>query len=253
MNIPLPLAHLSAFTTAYAQSDAFGKLIILGLISLSILCWVILVQKIWMTRQVAAASQSFHKAFQMHKERLLHLEIDNLPKPKNRQVPHPYAEIFREVKTKAVEILNKNHYFSSQQGNKEGGQVYLSPADLEIVESHVLSTLSMQTKRLEKNLYILPTIVTLAPFVGLLGTVWGILIAFSELGSGGSAGSNMAVLGGLSTALATTVMGLIIAIPALISSNYLRNRLKNYSSDMEEFLYELLSSVELQYRKADVS
>ena len=93
----------------------------------------------------------------------------------------------------------------------------------------------------------------LAVAVGILITVWGILIAFSELGSGGSAGSNMAILGGLSTALATTVMGLIIAIPALVSSNYLRNRLKYYSSDMEEFLYELLSSVELQYRKADVS
>ncbi|MBS0604709.1 MAG: MotA/TolQ/ExbB proton channel family protein [Verrucomicrobia bacterium] len=253
MSIYLPLANMGAFVTAYAQSDLLGKLIILGLISLSIISWVVLIQKTWMTRQVEQISQAFHKAFLLNKERLLHLELDELPKPKNRMIPHPYAEIFRDLKTKTVEILNKNLYFSAQQGGKEQGQVYLSPTDLEIVESFVLTTVSAQTKRLEKNLFILSTIITLGPFLGLLGTVWGILITFSELGSGGTAGSNMAVLGGLSTALATTVLGLIIAIPALVSYNYLKNSVRNYSSDMEEFLYQLLSSVELQYRKADVS
>ncbi|MGE3535379.1 MAG: MotA/TolQ/ExbB proton channel family protein, partial [Parachlamydiales bacterium] len=130
-------------------------------------------------------------------------------------------------------------------------QVYLSPTDLEILETHVLTTVSAQKKGLEKNLYILSTIVTLAPFLGLLGTVWGILVTFSELHSGGSVGSNMAVLGGISTALATTVLGLIIAIPALVSYNYLKSALGNYSSDMEDFLYRLLSAIELQYRKVD--
>lgn len=248
MNIPL--ANMGAFVTAYAQSDTIGKLIILGLISLSIICWIVLVQKIWTTRQVEQISKSFHKAYLLNKDRMLHLEIDELPKPKNRMVPHPYAEIFRELKTKTVEILNKNVYFSSQ--NKDKPQVYLSPADLDIVETHVLTTISAQTKKLEKNLFILSTIITLGPFLGLLGTVWGILITFAELNTGGTAGSNTAVLGGLSTALSTTVLGLVIAIPALVSYNYLKNSIKNYSSDMEDFLYQLLSSVELQYRKADV-
>ncbi len=244
---------MGAFVTAYAQSDFLGKLIILGLISLSIICWIVLIQKVRMTRQVAQISQAFHKAFILNKDKLLHLELEQLPKPRNPAIPHPYAEIFRDLKTKTVEILNKNLYFSTQQGGKEPGQVYLSPTDLEIVESFVLTTVSAQIKRLEKNLFILSTIITLAPFLGLLGTVWGILITFSELGSGGTAGSNMTVLGGLSTALATTVLGLIIAIPALIAYNYLKNAVRNYASDMEEFLYALLSSVEMQYRKADVS
>ena len=253
MNIYLPLANMGAFVTAYAQSDLIGKIIILGLISLSILCWVVLIQKIWMTRNVEQISKAFHKAYMLNKERLLHLELEELPKPKNRMIPHPFGEIFRELKTKTVEILNKNIYFSSQTGNKDKGQVYLSPADLEIVEIHVLTTISAQTKKLEKNLFILSTIITLGPFLGLLGTVWGILITFGELNGGASAGSNTAVLGGLSTALSTTVLGLVIAIPALVSYNYLKNSVKTYSSDMEDFLYQLLSSVELQYRKADVS
>lgn len=242
---------MNAFVTAYAQSDVLGKLIILSLISLSIICWVVLIQKVWMTRQVEQTSRAFHKAYVLNKDRLLHLEIDKLPKPKSRSVPHPYAEIFSELKAKTVEILNKNLFFSKEQSSESQGQIYLSQSDLEIVESHVLTTISAQIKRLEKNLFILSTIITLAPFLGLLGTVWGILISFSEL-SGGSASSNMAVIGGLSTALTTTVMGLIIAIPALISYNYLKNSFKNYSSDMEEFLYQLLSVIELQYRKVDL-
>ena len=205
-----------------------------------------------MTRQIEKISLSFYKAYLINKERLLHLDLDELPKPKNRSVPHPYAEIFRDLKTKTVEVLNKNLHFSAQKNGEQKTEVYLSPDDLGIVESFVLTTISAQVKRLEKNLFILSTIITLAPFLGLLGTVWGILITFSELGQGASAGSNMAVLGGLSTALATTVMGLIIAIPALVSYNYLKNAVRNYSSGMEEFLYQLLSSVELQYRRADV-
>lgn len=252
MNITMLLSNIGTFVTAYAQSDFLGKLIILGLISLSILCWILLIQKIWMTRQVKQISKAFYKAYQLNKERLLHLELEELPKPKNKFIPHPYAEIFRELKDKTIEILNKNYFFSTKHDGKEMKQAYLSPNDLEIVETHVLTTVSAQIKLFEKNLFILSTIVTLAPFLGLLGTVWGILITFSELHSGGTVGSNTAVLGGLSTALSTTVLGLIIAIPALISYNYLKNASKNYASDMEEFFYQLLSSLELQYRKADI-
>ncbi len=252
MNTTNVLANIGAFTTAYAHSDFLGKIIILALISLSILCWIVLIQKIWMTRQVSQISKAFLRAYQLNKERLLHLELEELPKPRNKFIPHPYGEIFRELKQKTFEILNKNHYFSEKSGGKQFPQVYLSPNDLEIVETHVLTTISSQTKLLEKNLFVLSTITTLAPFLGLLGTVWGILITFSEMHSGTAVGSNAAVLGGLSTALSTTVLGLIIAIPALIAHNYLKNATKNASSDMEEFLYQLLSSVELQYRKADV-
>jgi biopolymer transport protein TolQ len=252
MNITPCLANMGAFVTAYAQSDFVGKLIILGLISLSILCWVILIQKIWTTRQIQHVSQSFHKAYLLNKERILHLELEELPKPKNPGVPHPFAEIFGDLKTKTIEILNKNLYFCSSKTEQQKSQAYLSPADLEIVETYVLTTISAQVKKLEKNLFILSTIITLGPFLGLLGTVWGILITFSELNSGTSVSSNAAVLGGLSTALSTTVLGLVIAIPALISYNYLKNTIKNYASDMEDFLYQLLSSVELQYRKVDI-
>jgi biopolymer transport protein TolQ len=109
-----------------------------------------------------------------------------------------------------------------------------------------------QTKTLEKNLFLLSTVVSLAPFLGLLGTIWGILTTFSELQSHTAGGTHQMVLGGLSLALATTVLGLLDAIPALIGYNYLKNAIREFQTEMEGFANEILASIEMQYRKVDV-
>jgi biopolymer transport protein TolQ len=82
--------------------------------------------------------------------------------------------------------------------------------------------------------------------------VWGILITFGELQAGHSVSSNSIILGGLSTALTTTVLGLLIAIPALIAYNYLKNLSHHFTTEMRDFSHFLLSTVELQYRKVDI-
>lgn len=246
MNI---LASMNAFTVAYSQSDFFGKIIILSLVGLSMLCWVVLIHKIWVVKQVNRLSTSFKTAIEQNKDPLLTIDLMQLPQPTSNFVPHPFALIYDSVKQKTIETLNKNRYFISQTSGKN--TVYLTPSDLESLEAHVTSTISTQNKILEKNLFILSTIVTLAPFLGLLGTVWGILVTFAGLHDGGAISSNTSVLGGISTALATTVLGLIIAIPALIAYNYLKASVRSYASDMDDFLTHLLSNVELQYRKVE--
>lgn len=222
--------------SAYTQADFFGKCIFFALFALSILCWVVLVYKTLQVRKTKILATSFLKNCEKNKDRLLNLSID--------QKEHAFAHVFQAMRQKTLEILNKNHFFAA---DKE--IVYLTRGDLDLVESHVLTTISAESKRLEQNLYVLSTIYTLAPFVGLLGTVWGILLTFGQLQTTGGGTSNAAMLGGLSTALATTVLGLVIAIPALISYSYLKNAFKYLTSDMEDFLYRLLSTVELQYRK----
>lgn len=245
---PIYFASASPFWTAYVQSDLFGKAVMLGLVFLSVVCWAILAHKTWITKHVRSVSKAFQLSFEQNKEQLFHLDINQMPKPKNSFIPNPYAHIFKELKTKTLEILDKNHFFAQKKGED---QVYLSAHDVEVLETHALTIISIERKSLEKNLFVLATIVTLGPFLGLLGTVWGILVTFAELHSGGAIGSNAAVLGGISTALATTVLGLLIAIPALVFYNYLKNTLTHYTSDMEDFSYGLLSCVELQYRKTE--
>jgi len=249
--VPLHFYFLSinVFVSAFSQSDFIGKLIFLGLFALSMICWIVLIYKVWETRSVRSLSLHFQKACEEQKDKLLQLNLSELPKNKLREALHPFAHIFSSFKEKTLEILNKNRFFLLKHSPDD--QIYLTEADLNIVEALVLTTISSQTKKLERHLFILSTVVTLAPFLGLLGTVWGILITFGELHSGGSISSNSLILGGLSTALATTVLGLVIAIPALIAYNYLKNTIKHLSSDMEDFLYRLLSVLELQYRKVD--
>lgn len=233
------------FISAYWQADFFGKLIFFGLFVLSLVSWFFIVHKIWMLHVMRKSSYSFQAIVEKNKDAVLNLSYENLPQLSNRQVPHPFANLFLILKRKTVEILDKNNFFAS-------GDNYLSHADVDLIESHLATTMSRQKERLDKNLFVLSTTVTLAPFLGLLGTVWGILVTFSELQKGGSIASNAVVLGGLSTALTTTVLGLLIAIPALIAYNYLKNVHREFYTEMYDFSHLLLSTIELQYRKVDV-
>lgn len=230
---------------AYYQSDIFGKTVFLLLFTLSVISWVIFIQKYFLLRKLKKGNSQFSLYIQKKPEQLFELTF---PKPLI-QIPKvfslPYYELYKTLKQSTLELLNKNRYFHQE---KEG-PVFLSRADVDLVESQLYSNLSDITNGVEKNLFVLPMIVTLAPFLGLLGTVWGILITFSGLQSHSFTSGNATVLAGLSMALATTVVGLIVAIPALVSYNYLKNSCKLYQNDAENFSRQLLATIEIQYRR----
>lgn len=238
------------FYDAYIQSDFLGKLIFIGLMLLSVVSWVILIHKVWQTYDARRKAARFYEIFLLQKLNPLSLDCDSSGK---KQMYNPFQELYAVLKKYTIEILNKNRRFS--QKNAQNPSVsYLSPSDIEFIDAHLSMNVANQTKNLEKNLFILATVVSLAPFLGLLGTVWGILTTFSELQNQASGGStHQMVLGGLSLALATTVLGLIDAIPALIGYNYLKNNIRDFEVDMEGFSTEILACVEMQYRQVDVS
>lgn len=237
------------FIDAYIESDFLGKLIFIGLFSLSICSWIIIIHKGWITHLVRKESKQIYQAFEKQRSNPLHLEWEHLSTKKN---PNPFLDLYLIMKKHTFEILKKNQRFGQQSGNEENSKIsYMSQSDIDFVQSHLISTVANQTKFLEKNLFILSTIVSLAPFLGLLGTVWGILTTFADLQTQ-TGGAHNAVLGGISLALATTVLGLIDAIPALIGYNYLKNNVRDFQVDMEGFSNELLASVEMHYRKVDI-
>lgn len=236
------LAAGNPFITAYVQSDGFGKAIFWGLFLLSALSWILLLYKTWMFTQVRKLSLQFSELFS---------EKDPLnfafapPKGRLLEVPHPYFEMYKTLKAKTLQLISRNHLFAPN------ADTVLSDADLGLIDSAVQATLAKQHKLLEKNLFMLSTIATLGPFLGLLGTVWGILLTFSHLHARGMAVNNTAMLSGLSMALATTVIGLVIAIPAFAGYNYLKNATREYHRDMEGFSALILAAIELQYRRPD--
>lgn len=246
MKVNLNFFAANPFIDAYTHSDFLGKLIILGLVALSVACWIILIYKWRMTHLARKYSAQFQIYFNEQKGNPLALEA-----PPSAEKPNPFLDLYTVLKKHTIDILNKNRRFGAV-ADGEGG-TYLSSTDLDVVESYLFTSVASQTKRLEKNLFVLSTIVSLAPFLGLLGTVWGILTTFSDLqaqSSGG--GTQQMILGGLSLALATTVLGLIDAIPALIGYNYLKSSIRDFNTDMESFATEILTSVERQYRKVDL-
>lgn len=223
---------------AYSGSDLFGKMIFLSLLLLSIITWIIFVQKFLLHRNAKQLGYAFQMAFQKKRLNPLSLEANGI---------HPYAILYQTLKHHTLELLGKNKAVVETQN------VTLSASDIDLIEAHLMSAISTQTKKMERNLFVLSTVVSLAPFLGLLGTVWGILLTFNELQTGASINANAAIMGGLAMALGTTVAGLLVAIPALISYNYLRSSIAQLSGDMEDFSHLLVASVELQYRQVEIS
>lgn len=231
-----------AIFSAYAQSDLFGKSIFIGLFVMSIISWTVLANKVYTIRRLRRFSDNFLSVVEEKKDNILNIFPDR-EMHFLEESSYPFLDIYRTLKNKTGEILQKNSFFSQDK------KAFISKSDIELIKSSLEITIIEQSKKLEENLFVLSTVVTLAPFVGLLGTVWGISISFANFQSHAAAMTNAAVLGGLSLALATTVLGLVVAIPAVIAHNYLKNRAKEFTLDMESFSHKLLSSVEIQYRK----
>ena len=109
---------------------------------------------------------------------------------------------------------------------------------------------SEEISRLRQNIGWLATTASATPFIGLLGTVWGVLQAFHGLGQAGGA-TLRAVAPGIADALVATVFGLFAAIPALILYNYFSNRIREVIADMENFSIEFFNLAERNYGEKD--
>ena len=117
---------------------------------------------------------------------------------------------------------------------------------LDAVSRALARAASVEETRLEKRLSFLASTASVSPFIGLFGTVWGIMNAFGEIGRQGSA-SLAVVAPGISEALITTAAGLFAAIPAALFFNYFSDRVKALSATMDDFAMEFISMVERNF------
>lgn len=122
----------------------------------------------------------------------------------------------------------------------------IDSADIECISAELARIISESRMQLEKGVFSLSTATSIAPFLGLLGTVWGVMESFVGMGQLGNA-SMAAVAPGLSEALVTTAIGLIVAIPASITYNYTLSRIQEEITIMNNFALELLSNIEKQF------
>ncbi|MDQ3624261.1 MAG: MotA/TolQ/ExbB proton channel family protein, partial [Verrucomicrobiota bacterium] len=122
----------------------------------------------------------------------------------------------------------------------------ISPAQMRVVTTAMERAVGETALRLESQMIVLATAVSGAPFLGLLGTVWGVMDTFSGVARAGSA--NLAAMApGVSAALITTVTGLLVAIPAMFGYNYLVTTLRGMIVELDNFAAELASEFEHKY------
>jgi biopolymer transport protein TolQ len=123
---------------------------------------------------------------------------------------------------------------------------------MDVVDRTLKKTMIDQGNRLERAISFLATTGNTTPFIGLFGTVWGIMEAFRGIGMKGAA--NLAVVApGISEALIATAAGLAAAIPAVVAFNYFSSKLTNFRAEMDLFSADFLSLVERQIVKRSVA
>ena len=223
-----------------------GKLVLLILAGFSIASWAIILQKWRLMRRIKRETRMFREIF---------AESDNLPlvyaatkqyhvSPLARIFAAGYAELRAHLNTK-LPLRGRNGVADELEGDPAN-----NPGSFEIERFRRMLMLvaSEETLRLERLLTFLATTGSATPFIGLFGTVWGVMNAFHGIGLRGSA-TLATVAPGISEALIATAAGLAAAIPAVVAYNYFVSQIRVMTTEMENFSAEFVSYAERELVK----
>jgi biopolymer transport protein ExbB/TolQ len=158
----------------------------------------------------------------------------------------PIENIYHETCERLFKLLSPDTRTSFSRGVGAQGAA-LTRNEIELVKSHCEHILDEEELRVEHGMGVIATVVALAPMLGLLGTVWGVLDAFADMGAAGSA-TIATMAPAISSALVTTVVGLLIAIPGVCAYNRLNATVRGLIADMEGFADDLVGRVALEFQ-----
>ena len=213
------------------NAGPIAKIILLVLMTFSIVSWALIVEKAWQFRRVRRQTLEFLRVFrEARRPSIVHSAARKLRQSPLAQL---YFAAYQEV-AGIPEVLDK------VLDDLDDG---LSGDRLEAVNRALRRASALEVARLEHYLPFLATTASATPFIGLFGTVWGVMAAFHGIGAQGSA-SLAVVAPGISEALIATAMGLAVAITALLFFNYLQTRVgliaSAYARSCERFVQALL-------------
>jgi biopolymer transport protein TolQ len=208
-----------------------AKFVLVVLAIFSIVCWALIIEKWWQFRRVRLESMRFLRAFR--EGRRFSVVYGAARKHRESPLALLYSSAYQEVggTTPLPEMVDQ-----LLDDPEEG----LPVERLEAVERAMRRCASAEIARMERYLPFLATTASASPFIGLFGTVWGIMESFRGIGAQGSA-SLAVVAPGISEALIATAAGLGAAIPAVMAYNFFVNRVKHWATEMEGFSLDLLN------------
>ena len=201
----------------FLRADVVVKSVIIILIAASIYSWAIIIEKFKMFKKINQSTVEFEEKF--WKSKSAESFYNNLPANKD----DPMSNVFR----KTMQVVLKSRSRSNLSEKLTG-----------LLESNIESEVNF----LERNFSFLATVGSTAPFIGLFGTVWGIMNSFQSIAV--SRNTSLAIVApGIAEALFATALGLLAAIPAVVAYNKFNSDSKKYSQRLENFAKRFLSII----------
>ena len=219
------------FWDLVSHLSLFSWIILITLISMSLFSWGVIINKWRVFKAAELDSKRFFNTFR--KRSSLREAHSKCLIFKSSPLAKVFEEGFREWES--FTSLKRNGQMSTEV-------TVLMPEEIEAIDKILEKESNVQISEMERNVAFLATSANVAPFIGLLGTCWGIMYAFLNIGVQKSA-SLVVVAPGIAEALVATIIGLAVAIPSVVAYNWCNTKLKFMADDLNNFSLEFLAAV----------
>lgn len=225
-----------SFIDLLFSSSPIVMAVLLMLVAFSFVSWAIIYNKYRMVKKSRSSTEQFLEIFWGGKS------MDFIYSESKKFPDSPISRLFQSGYKELQKIVDKER---QKQEKKEG--VVIAPASsIENVERALVMSHRMESLKLENSMTFLATAASTAPFIGLFGTVWGIMNSFQNIGAQGGA-SLATVAPGIAEALIATAVGLACAIPATMGYNYFNHKIRSIRADMDVFGSDFLNIVKRNF------
>jgi biopolymer transport protein TolQ len=240
-----PVSSSSDLVSLVARSSPLSKVVLIILLAFSALSWAIIFLKLWQFRRAERQSSSFIDIFRRS------ARFSEVQAVCASLAASPLVGLFQAGYSELNSQLRRDQVAAADQPKTPEGRP-ASPAhrptlkSLDAVDRALLRASTTETSKLERRVPFLATTASITPFIGLFGTVWGIMTAFMNIGAQGS--TDLAVVSTpIAEALIATALGLFAAIPAVYFYNHFTSKVKIYASEMDDFALEFLNISERNF------
>jgi biopolymer transport protein TolQ len=253
--LPAPVLAASALQFAIQKATPEGKITMSALLVLSLFSWTIIITK---ARQLYIARKWAKRFFAAYSETRDPMDIKRKDEefegaPAYQVYIRGADEVDYQLKNNPVQVEARPTFITdSEQGHGNTDilartrTVKISVASYEAVKVVMEEAAAAVAMELEKGMIVLSTAVAGGPFIGLLGTVWGVMETFAGIASAGSA-SLTAMAPGVAGALICTVIGLLVAIPAMFSYNFMVTTIRHITQELDGFTARYANKLEHRY------
>jgi biopolymer transport protein ExbB/TolQ len=255
--IPTTPLFASALQFAFDKATPEGKATICALVILSIFSWTVIITKARQLMRARKMGKKFFKAYRATRDPLEIArrgeEFDGAPAYELYYIGAEETEY--QLKNNPVQVVRLRSLAPSSGPTATGAETdivarqittKMSASSFDSVRVQLERAASSEALALEKGMIILSTAVAGGPFIGLLGTVWGVMETFSGIARAASA-SLTAMAPGVAGALIATVTGLFVAIPAMFAYNYMVTSMRAITQELDAFASEYATALEHKY------